>query len=134
MTGLVLKLRPHEKLLINGAVLQNGDKAARLRIRTAGASVLRLRDALHPDETTTPLRRIYYIAQLAVAGAADAEAAKVEILEALGAVRAQGSDEGTLNAVAEAENAVRQGRLFAAMRALRRTFSAPASASGSQHV
>ncbi len=29
MTGLVLKLGPHERVLINGAVIENGDKRSR---------------------------------------------------------------------------------------------------------
>ena len=29
MTGLVLKLAPHERVLINGAVIENGDRRTR---------------------------------------------------------------------------------------------------------
>ena len=45
MSGLILKLSPKERLLINGAVVENGDRRARLSILTAGANILRLRDA-----------------------------------------------------------------------------------------
>ena len=121
MTGLVLKLKPHEKLLINGVVLQNGDKAARLRVRTAGASVLRLRDALHPKEANTPLQKAYYIAQLAVAGAADVDAARREILENLAVARADAANERSLADIGLAETYASGGELFAAMRALRKT-------------
>ncbi len=124
MTGLVLKLKPHEKFLINGVVLQNGDKAARLRIRTAGASVLRLRDAMHPEDAVTPLKKAYYVAQLAVAGAANEDAARKEILEGLATARAGLTDDAALDAIACAQAAVRDGKLFAAMRALRKTFAA----------
>ncbi|MEM8936499.1 MAG: flagellar biosynthesis repressor FlbT [Pseudomonadota bacterium] len=68
MAGLILKLRPGEQLLINGVVVENGDKKTRLRIRTEGAHILRLREAMKPEEAVTPLRRAYYIAQMAVAG------------------------------------------------------------------
>lgn len=120
MTGLVLKLKPHEKLLINGVVLQNGDKSARLRVRTAGASVLRFRDALHPKEAKSPLQKAYYIAQLAVAGAADPDAARREILENLATAK---TDADNVNAIAEiklAQSCAEDGELFAAMRALRK--------------
>ncbi len=79
MTGLVLKLRPFEKLLVNGAVLQNGSRATRLRVRTANASVLRLRDALHPGETSSCAGKIYYIAQLGVAGEVGADEVSSEL-------------------------------------------------------
>lgn len=68
MSGLILKLRPREELMINGVLVENGDRNARLRIKTEGANVLRMRDALKPEEADTPLKRVYYIAQLAVAG------------------------------------------------------------------
>lgn len=68
MGGLILKLRPHEELMINGVVVENGERNTRLRVKTEGAHILRLRDALRPEEATTPLRRAYYVAQLAVAG------------------------------------------------------------------
>ncbi|WP_411819209.1 flagellar biosynthesis repressor FlbT [Hyphococcus formosus] len=68
MAGLIIKLRPREELLINGVLVENGDRNTRLRIKTEGANILRVRDALRPEEATTPVKRAYYIAQLAVAG------------------------------------------------------------------
>ncbi|MEL6999236.1 MAG: flagellar biosynthesis repressor FlbT [Pseudomonadota bacterium] len=68
MPGLILKLRAHEQILVNGVVMQNGDRNARLIIKTPDAKILRLRDAIHPDQATTPVKRVCYIAQLAVAG------------------------------------------------------------------
>ncbi len=68
MAGLILKLRPYEELMINGVVVENGDRKARLRVKTDGAHILRLRDAMKPEQATTPLKRAYYIAQMAVAG------------------------------------------------------------------
>ena len=46
MSGLVLKLSPKERVLINGAVIENGDRRSRLSIMTPGANILRLRDAI----------------------------------------------------------------------------------------
>ena len=78
MGGLILKLRPHEELMINGVLVENGERNTRLRVKTMGAHILRLRDALKPEEATTPTKRAYYIAQLAVAGQIDgAEAATI---------------------------------------------------------
>ena len=79
MSGLILKLRPREELMINGVILENGDRNARLRIKTEGANILRMRDALKPEEATTPLKQAYYVAHLAVAG----QISKVQAAETL---------------------------------------------------
>lgn len=68
MAGLVLKLRPGEEILINGVLVENGDRNARIRVKTEGANILRMREAMKPEDATTPIRQAYYIAQLAVAG------------------------------------------------------------------
>lgn len=83
MTGLVLKLGPHERVLINGAVIENGDKRSRLAIMTPNANILRLRDAIHPEEVNTPVRRVCYIAQLVLSGDAQASDAKLQLLRGI---------------------------------------------------
>lgn len=57
--GLKLSLKPNERLVINGAVIQNGERRAVLMIQNH-ASVLREKDILLPEEVTTPARRIYF--------------------------------------------------------------------------
>lgn len=83
MTGLVLKLRPKERILINGIVVENGDRRAKLNILTANANVLRLRDAIHPDEANTPVRRVCYIAQLVLAGEAEPAKGRRQLLSGI---------------------------------------------------
>lgn len=68
MSGLVLKIAPGERFIVNGAMLENGDKPARIRIAEGDARVLRCRDALHPDEVKTPVQRVYYAIQLLITG------------------------------------------------------------------
>ncbi len=79
MPGLILKLRAHEQILVNGVVMQNGDRNARLIIKTPDVHILRLRDAIHPDEVDTPVKRVCYIAQLAVAGEVEPEPAAAQL-------------------------------------------------------
>ncbi|WP_439816397.1 flagellar biosynthesis repressor FlbT [Zavarzinia sp. CC-PAN008] len=57
--ALKINLKPGEKLVINGAVIENGDHRASLLILNK-ASILRQRDIMQPDEVTTPARRIYF--------------------------------------------------------------------------
>lgn len=71
MSGLVLKLAAGERVVINGATLENGDKACSLRVTDGDARVLRCRDALRPDEVDTPVKRIYYAIQLIITGDLD---------------------------------------------------------------
>lgn len=68
MTGLILKLAPSERVLINGAVIENGDRRAKIAIRTPNANILRLKDAIHPSLANTPVARVCYICQLILTG------------------------------------------------------------------
>jgi flagellar biosynthesis repressor protein FlbT len=56
---LKLSLRPGEKFVLNGAVVQNGDRRAVLVLQNK-ASVLREKDIMQPDDVQTPARRIYF--------------------------------------------------------------------------
>lgn len=71
MSGLVLKLGPKERLLINGAVIENGDRRSRVTVITSHARILRLRDAIHPRDVNTPVKRACYLAQLLLSGDSD---------------------------------------------------------------
>lgn len=71
MSGLVLKIAPGERFIINGATLENGDKPSRIRIIEGDARVLRLRDALHPNDVNTPVKSVYYAIQLLITGDID---------------------------------------------------------------
>lgn len=68
MSGLVLKLAPGERVVVNGATLENGDRPSRIRITSGDARVLRCRDALHPDDVDTPVKRVYFAIQLLITG------------------------------------------------------------------
>lgn len=118
MSGLILKLRPHEELLINGVIIRNGDRKARLRVMTDGASILRLRDAMRPEEATTPERKAYYIAQMAVAGELSETEARPLLAAAI--VRlAEGRQRGDgSTALAAAAEELSAGRFYAVMRRL----------------
>ena len=83
MSGLVLKLGPRERVMINGVVMENGDRRTRLHIVTPDAKVLRLKDALHPDEANTPVKRVCYVAQLVIAGEADQVEGRQQLLQGI---------------------------------------------------
>jgi flagellar protein FlbT len=56
---LKLSLKPGEKLVINGAVVTNGDRRASLVLQNK-ASVLREKDILQREDANSPARRIYF--------------------------------------------------------------------------
>lgn len=119
MTGLVLKLGPFERVLINGAVVENGDRRSRLAIMTPNANILRLRDAIHPEEVNTPVRRVCYIAQLILSGDADAADARMQLLRGIEQLSQVLTDADSRSQLALATSAVMEDQHYQALKALR---------------
>lgn len=61
--ALKIKLRPHERLIVGGAVVTNGDAKCDLIIENE-VPVLRDKDILREKDADTPSKRIYFIIQL----------------------------------------------------------------------
>ena len=119
MSGLVLKLSPKERVLINGAVIENGDRRSRLSIVTPGANILRLRDAIHPEEVTTPVKRVCYIAQLVLAGDADPETADLQLMRGIEQLSQVFTDHDSRTQLDAATRAMNAGQHYQALKALR---------------
>lgn len=79
MPGLVLALEAGERFFVNGALLENGDRPARFRVRDNDARVLRCRDAIRPEAVNSPVKQVYYAIQLMITGDLDDD----EVLPAL---------------------------------------------------
>lgn len=119
MGGLVLKLAPKERVLINGAVVENGDRRSRLAIVSPNAHILRLRDAIHPGEATTPVRRVCYIAQLVLSGDADPGEARLQLLRGIEQLSQVFTDRDSRTHLDAATAAVVAGQHYAALKSLR---------------
>lgn len=119
MTGLVLKLGPKERVLINGAVIENGDRRTRLAIVTPGANILRLRDAIHPEEVTTPVRRVCYIMQLVLSGDVPPQEARPQLLRGIEQLSQVLTDADSRRQLALASGAVLEDAHYQALKALR---------------
>ncbi len=61
--ALKIKLKPHERLIVGGAVVANGDTKCDLIIENE-VPVLRDKDILREKDADTPSKRIYFIIQL----------------------------------------------------------------------
>ncbi len=119
MTGLVLKLAPKERVLINGAVIENGDRRSRLAIMTPNAHILRLRDAIHPEQVNTPVRRVCYVAQLVLSGDADPVDARPQLLRGIEQLSQVLTDPDSRSLLAGATAAVLVDQHYQALKLLR---------------
>jgi flagellar protein FlbT len=59
---LKLKLSAHERLVVNGAVLVNGDYRTTLLVRNF-SHIMREKDVLQEADANTPTKRLYFLVQ-----------------------------------------------------------------------
>lgn len=119
MSGLVLKLGPKERVLINGAVIENGDKRSKLAIMTADANILRLRDAIHPEDAKTPVRRVCYAAQLVLSGDAKPEDQHLPLLRQIEELSQVFDDPDSKKHLADATKALISKQHYQCLKSLR---------------
>ncbi|MCR9113222.1 MAG: flagellar biosynthesis repressor FlbT [Rhodobacteraceae bacterium] len=119
MSGLVLKLGPKERVLVNGAVIENGDRRSRLSILTPNANILRLRDALHPEEATTPVRRMCYAVQLVLSGDSDASDARLSMLRRIEELSQVFTDADSRTLLSRASDALVSEQYYQCLKSLR---------------
>ncbi|WP_170774861.1 flagellar biosynthesis repressor FlbT [Ruegeria lacuscaerulensis] len=119
MGGLVLKLAPKERVLINGVVVENGDRRSRFSIMTPQANVLRLRDAIHPDEVNTPVRRVCYAAQLVLSGDMEPDQARQQLLRRVEELSQVFTDADSRKVLAEATEALLAEQFYKCLKSLR---------------
>jgi flagellar protein FlbT len=119
---LKLSLRPGERFVVNGAVVQNGDRRAALVLQNK-ASVLREKDIMLPEEASTPARRIYFPIMLMYLGESDPEQAYGEfaarLAEFMGAVR----DAAVLTECVAISRDVMSGEFYRALMRCRKLMS-----------
>ena len=61
--ALKISLKPHERLIIGGAVVQNGGSRCDLLVEN-NVPILRDKDILREQDADTPCKRIYFTVQL----------------------------------------------------------------------
>ena len=70
--GLRLRLRPNERIIVNGCVLTNCDRRNTITVSSFG-QVLRGKYVLQPEDARSPIRRLYFTIQmLLISGCDDA--------------------------------------------------------------
>lgn len=119
MTNLVIRLAPHERVLLNGAVIENGDRRASLSVRTPNAHVLRLRDAIHPEQANTPVKRTCYLVQLVLSGDSAPQDARQPLLRAIEQLSQVFTDIDSRKLLDDATAAIMNVEYYSALKALR---------------
>lgn len=61
--SLKLKLKPHESLIVGGAVIKNGAKGTELFVEN-NVPILRQKDIMAEKDVTSHCRKIYFVIQL----------------------------------------------------------------------
>jgi flagellar protein FlbT len=79
---LKLSLKPGERFVLNGAVVQNGDRRGVLLLQNK-ASVLREKDIMQEDEVTSPARHVYFPVMMMYLDEADAPRYRDEFVRRL---------------------------------------------------
>jgi len=130
---LKLSLRPGERFVVNGAVLQNGERRSVLMLQNQ-ASVLREKDIMQPEEASTPARRIYFPIMLLYLSEGD-----VTMLESQARLRLSEFAEAVLNPEARRECAeigqdLNDKQFYKALARCRRLIAYEDSVLGKNHV
>lgn len=123
MAGLVLSLKANEKFLVNGALVQNGDKRGQIHLPDSSVNVLRLSDCLHPDTINTPVRHAYYLAQIILSGDAADEKATLELISALKTLNDVFANTDAGVQMGKALLAATAGRYYSVLCCLKRVFN-----------
>lgn len=119
MSGLVIKLAPNERVLINGAVIENGERRSKLSIKTPNTSVLRLKDAIHPDHAKTPVSRVCYIAQLILSGDAPLDEGTSQLIREIEQLTQVFDDRDSRKLLSQATEHLLAGNIYQTLRKLR---------------
>ncbi len=119
MSGLVIKLAPKERVLINGAVIENGDRRSRISIVTPNTNVLRLKDAIHPNAANTPVARICCTAQMILSGDLEPDAGRKQLLLGIEQLTQVFDDRDSRQLLTQASNAAVENHIYRVLRNLR---------------
>ncbi|MGC2855641.1 flagellar biosynthesis repressor FlbT [Novispirillum sp. DQ9] len=116
--ALKIKLKPHEKAIINGAVIQNGPRAAEFIVKNF-AQILREPEVMQEQDATTPAKRTYFSAQLMLLDPENVERYRPVFDGFLKDLKGALTNPEMLAKLATAGEAVAQNNYYQALRQLR---------------
>ncbi|MEM9371701.1 MAG: flagellar biosynthesis repressor FlbT [Pseudomonadota bacterium] len=132
MSGLVLKLKANEEVLVNGVRLCNGARSTRLIVKSPDAKILRLSEAIHEDEAQSPLAQLCLLAQRVVAGQHAEDTALPALADGITALERSGMNDAERALQLRSLDALRDRNVYAAFRALKKMLRDAQSSGRSQ--
>lgn len=115
-----LGLKAGERLYVNGAVLRV-DRKVNVELLNDVKFLLEAH-VLQPEETTTPLRQLYFTIQMMLMDADNAESTELMFRVLLATLQKTFENETILSGLKKVERQVAKGRLFDALKTLRALF------------
>ncbi|MER2536812.1 MAG: flagellar biosynthesis repressor FlbT [Rhizobiaceae bacterium] len=127
---LKISLKPNEKIYINGAVIRT-DRKVTLELLN-DVQFLMESHVLQADQATTPLRQLYFIAQIMLMNPSDATEAQALFRRSLPMMIASYGDERIQSTLKHIDQLVAEGHVFEALKAIRSLYPLEAAALGGE--
>jgi len=128
---LKLRMRPGERVIVNGVVLRNqGGRAVELEVLNRG-TILHERDIMLPDQATTPHNQIYFLLQAMHLDEGDREAAYRQALAVTSRLFLESTERGdheTMDLVADIVRLIGERDYIGGMRRLQKVIGRPGDA------
>ena len=118
---LKLSLKPHERFVLNGAVLVNGTRRANIVVEN-NASILREKDIMQPEEATTPAKRVYFPIMMMYIDDHPSEVFNEEFVARMSEFMSAVSDREALALCVELSRDVLMGEYYRALTKCRKLF------------
>jgi flagellar protein FlbT len=118
--GFQIRLRPGERLYINGAVLRPDRKVSIEFLNDV--TFLLESHVMQPEDTTTPLRQLYFIVQMMLIEPKQAEAAREMFEKSHALLLASFENREVRDALEAVHRLVCGGRMFEALKTIRGLF------------
>lgn len=112
-----LTLRPHEKLFLNGAVIQV-ERRSTIELLN-DATFLLESHVLQADETDTPLKQLYFAAQIMLIDPVNAAQARGLVLETLENLLRRVNDKTLLSGLYDCVDMMKDNRIFDMLKIIR---------------
>lgn len=117
---LQISLKPGERIYINGAVLKVDRKVSIEFLNDV--TFLLEHHVLHPEDTRTPLRQLYFIVQTALIDPASGAGARTMFYESLASLLESFENATIRQGLEEVRDLFERGRVFDALKLLRSLF------------
>lgn len=114
---LRISLKPNEKIYINGAVVRV-DRKVSIEFLNDVQFLLETH-VMQPENASTPLRQLYFIAQIILMTPGAADEARAMFKKSLSLLLASFEDGGILAELKEIDRFVAEGQIYEALRAIR---------------